>query len=104
MACNCASQKQINKLYELYGDKSNKVPKTLWDKIKDIFEKICVYTIIFLLSPLLIGFVLYKLTTKEKQISVRKLLGFKSNEIIDAAIAKNIIENTNIVDNNESEQ
>ena len=104
MGCNCASQKQINKLYELYGDKTNKVQKTLWEKTKDTFEKICVYVIIFLLSPILIGFVLYKMTTKEKQISIRKLLGFRNGETIDAAIAKNIIENTNIVNNNESEQ
>ena len=47
--------------------------------------------------PAIIGFVFYNFFfTKEKQISVRKLLKFNGPGI-DKALATNIIENTNII-------
>ena len=57
-----------------------------------------IYLILFLISPLIIGFIIYKqFFTKDNQISVRKLLRFNS-EGIDKALATNIIENTNIIE------
>ena len=98
MGCNCATQKQISKLYELYGDKKNKdIPKS--QKIKTFLRNLSVYSVVLIISPLLISFVLYKaFFSKNKQISVRKLLRFNKKGI-DEAIAKNIIENTTILNN-----
>ena len=98
MGCNCATQKQISKLYELYGDKKNKdIPKS--QKIKTFLRNLSVYSVVLIISPLLISFVLYKaFISKNKQISVRKLLRFNKKGI-DEAIAKNIIENTTILNN-----
>lgn len=100
MGCNCATQKQITKLYELYGDK-NKKNISVSQKIKGFFRNAGVHIIIFLITPFLILFVLYKaIFTKNKKISVRKLLRFNKPGI-DEAIAKNIIENTTILNNGE---
>lgn len=97
MGCNCATQEQIKKLHQLYGEKSN-LNKPFKQKIVDFFNKIIIYLILFLISPLLISFVIYKLFfTKNKQISLRKILRFKG-EGLDSAMAKNIIENTNIIE------
>lgn len=97
MGCNCATQEQIKKLYDTYGEK-NSQQKPLKQKIGDFFKTFVINLIIFLISPLLIGFVLYiTIFTKEKKISIRKLLGFKKKDI-DKTFVKNIIENTNIVE------
>jgi hypothetical protein len=97
MGCNCATQEQIKKLHQLYGEKSN-LNKTFARKINEFFMGLLVYLILFLISPLIIGFVLYKFFfTKNRQISIRKLLRFKG-EGLDSALATNIIENTNIID------
>lgn len=98
MSCNCATQEQIKKLHQLYGDKSTeKIP--FEQKVNNFFRKSIIGIIILCVSPLLISFVIYKAVfTKDKRISVRKLLRFNKKGI-DEAIAKNIIENTNILDN-----
>lgn len=97
MGCNCATQEQIKKLHELYGEKSGS-NKTFKQKINESFKKSVIFLILFLMSPILIGFIFYKFFfTKEKQISVRKLLRF-SGPGIDKALATNIIEKTNIVE------
>lgn len=98
MGCNCATQEQIKKLHELYGSKKSQ-PKTLEQKVKEGLINIGVLFVLILTIPVLISLVLYKvLFTKEKKISVKKLLGF-SGKGIDEAIAKNIIENTSIIEN-----
>lgn len=97
MGCNCATQEQIKKLHELYGEKNNS-NKTFKQKINEFFKKSAIFFILFLISPIIIGFVFYNFFfTKEKQISVRKLLKF-NRVSIDKALAANIIENTNIID------
>lgn len=100
MGCNCATQEQIKKLHQLYGEKSN-LNKPFTQKINEFFRSLLIYLILFLISPLIIGFVSYKFFfTKNKRISVRKLLRFNGKGL-DEALAANIIENTNII---ESEQ
>jgi hypothetical protein len=95
MGCNCATQEQIKKLHQLYGEKSN-LNKTFAQKINEFFSGLLVYLVLFLISPLIIGFVLYKFFfTKNRQISIRKLLRFNGKGL-DKALAANIIENTNI--------
>jgi hypothetical protein len=97
MGCNCATQEQIKKLHQLYGEKSN-LNKPLTQKVSDFFKGACIHLILFLIFPLIVGFILYKLLfTKNRQISVKKLLRFKG-EGLDSALATNIIENTNIID------
>lgn len=97
MGCNCATQEQIKKLHQLYGEKS-KINKTFTQKIKEFIKNSILYLMLFLISPIIIGFVFYKFFfTKERRISVKKLLNFKGTGI-DKALAKNIIENTNIIE------
>ena len=97
MGCNCASQEQIKKLHELYGEKINPTtPTTLKFKINKILTTIGVYIIMIPIVPIIIGYILYKHFNKDKKISLKKILRFFGNKNTDAAIAKNIIENTNI--------
>lgn len=97
MGCNCATQEQIKKLHEIYGEKNN-LKKTNTQKINEFFRFFFTYIILFLILPLLVGFVLYKaIFTKDKRISIRKILKFNKKGI-DDAIAKNIIENTYIIE------
>lgn len=97
MGCNCATQEQIKKLHQLYGEKSN-LNKPFIQKVSDFFKGACIYLILFLIFPLIIGFILYKLFfTKDRRISVKKLLRFNGKGL-DEALAANIIENTNIID------
>lgn len=101
MGCNCASQEQITKLYKLYGDKSNNNNIRLSQRLTTLFRDICVYLVIFLILPFLILFVLYKgIFTKDKKISVRKLLKFKGDNNKWSA-TKNIIDNRSILENGE---
>ena len=98
MSCNCATQEQIKKLYDLYGDKNNrKISKH--QKIKNFIRNFVIFIFLVVISPFLITLVLYHgIFTKDKKISVRKILRFNKKGI-DEAIAKNIIENTNIAKN-----
>lgn len=97
MGCNCATQEQIKKLHQLYGEKTD-LNKTLTQRTNEFLRNILIYLILIIISPLTIGFVLYKVfLTKDKRISVRKIMRFKSGGI-DEALVKNIIDNTNIVE------
>lgn len=97
MGCNCATQEQIKKLHQLYGEKNN-LNKPFAQKVREFFMGLIVYLILFLISPFIIGFIFYKLFfTKDKRISVRKFLNFKG-EGLDKILASNIIENTNIIE------
>lgn len=97
MGCNCASQEQIKKLHELYGEKLNPTtPTTLKFKLNKFLTNIGVYIAMIPIVPILIGYVLYKHFKNDKKISLRKVIGFLGHKNIDVAIAKNIIENTNI--------
>jgi hypothetical protein len=102
MGCNCASKEQIEKLHALYGEKINPTTSTT---IKFKIEKFLTHTGIFLimviLFPFLIGFLMYNvLIKKNNKISLSKFFGLKGSKYIDAAMAKSIIENTNIAETN----
>ena len=103
MACNCVSQEQIKKLHEIYGEKVKaSTPTTLKFKINDFLTKVGVGTIVILVSPAIIFHILYTVWfTKERKISIRKLMGFKKTKTMDAALAKTILEN---VDNQQKEE
>lgn len=102
MGCNCASREQIEKLHALYGEKINPTtPTTLKFKIKRFFNAIGVYLSMTILFPFLIGFLMYNVIIKKNnKISLSKLFGLKGSKNIDAAIAKSIIDNTNITETN----
>lgn len=93
MACNCASQEQIEKLHNLYGHKVNPgIKKTLKFTINNIITYFFVALAIILLSPFLLGYVCYiGLFSKDGKISVREFLGMKRGE--DGAYAKYIDNN-----------
>jgi hypothetical protein len=96
MGCNCATQEQIKKLHEIYGEKKDIKNIPFEQKIEFFIKNIGVYLVMLFIIPILILFVLYKvLFTKDKKISVKKLLKFNSKGV-DEAIAKNIIEYTNL--------
>ena len=46
MGCNCATQEQIKKLHQLYGEKKNEAI-SLSQKIETFFNKIGVYFVLF---------------------------------------------------------
>lgn len=102
MACNCATKEQIEKLHSLYGQKVNpNTPTTLKFKINKILTQIGVYLSMFLIFPILIMVLIYHAFIKrDNKISVKKLLGLKGEKTIDGALAKTIIENTNIAETN----
>ena len=97
MGCNCASQEQIKKLHELYGEKVNPTTSTtLKFKINKFFTIAGVYIVMIPIIPIIVGYILYKHFNNDKKISLKKMLKFFGNKNTDVAIAKNIIENTNI--------
>ena len=102
MACNCATKEQIEKLHSLYGQKVNPdTPTTLKFKINNFLTKVGVYLSMALILPLLIGMLLYNVIIKKNnKISIKKILRLKGNKTIDSALAKTIIENTNIAETN----
>lgn len=95
MGCNCASQEQINKLHELYGEKITPTgEETLGFRIKNFVQSLGVFIILIILMPFLGWFILYKGIAKDKRINVRKLLGLKKrNENLERVLAENILKN-----------
>lgn len=79
MACNCASQEQIEKLHEMYGHKIEPgTKKTLKFKIDNFFTQFGVAIILIILFPLLFGYVIYiGAFSKDGKISIREILGMK---------------------------
>lgn len=98
MGCNCASNEQIAKLHSLYGEKLNPTADiALKYKIKKFFNTAGVFVVMFFLSPILFGFVIFKGLSKDKKISLRKVLGLKkrNQQGIDRVVAENILKNIN---------
>ena len=95
MGCNCASQEQINKLHELYGEKITPTNKNVLKfKIKNFVQSLGVFIVMVILTPFLMCFILYKGMAKDKRISIRKVLGLKKrNEDLEQVFAKNILKN-----------
>jgi hypothetical protein len=102
MACNCATKEQIEKLHSLYGQKVNPdIPTTLKFKIKKFSVNLGVYLSMILIFPILIMILIYHAFIKrDNKISIRKILGLKGHKTLDNALAKTIIENTNIAETN----
>lgn len=105
MGCNCASREQIEKLHALYGEKVNPTTgTTLKFKINKFFTSLGVYVSMVIIFPFLIGFLLYNiLYKKNNKISLRKFFKLKGGKTIDAAMAKTIIENTNIAETDDEQ-
>ena len=75
MACNCATDEMIKRLYEKYGTTKDKTPKTLSEKLKIIFRNIALYIISV---PLIVYFtviILYRGLVKNEKINLFQLLG-----------------------------
>lgn len=75
MACNCATDEMIKKLYEKYGTVKDKTPKTFSEKVKLIFRNIALYIISV---PLIVYFtviILYRGLVKNEKINLFQLLG-----------------------------
>ena len=95
MGCNCASQEQIKKLHTLYGEKitpSNE--ETLKFKLKNFIQSLGVFIIMIILTPFFGLFILYKAISRDKKVSIRKVLGLKKrNENLERVFAENILKN-----------
>ena len=95
MGCNCASQEQIKKLHDLYGEKI--VPsegETIKFKIKNFIQSMGVFIIMLFLTPFLLCLILYKALSDDKKISIRKILGLKErNENLEKVFAENVLKN-----------
>lgn len=78
MACNCATQEQINELYKTYGEKVDAKLSGNWKlKAKNTVRKIGVYICLIPIVPVIVLYVLYKgFGDSNKKISVRKFFKF----------------------------
>lgn len=96
MGCNCASQEQIRKLYEAYGDKNKEYKnKNIFQKINNIIRNIFLIFCLILISPFLMTYVFYMgFFSNDKKISIRKL--FRLNKYEDINYSKNVQHQQNI--------
>ena len=78
MACNCATDKQLKKLYEQFGKtpKSTKDMKTT-EKIGRYLNIVGVMLVMAFIIPVLFIYVIIKGLSKDKSISLAEFFGFR---------------------------
>lgn len=88
MACNCATQEQLNELYRKYGRKVEPEGKTLLSfRLKNAVNYSFIGVALIFVIPFLFIFVLWKgLFAKEKKISLRKFFRLKANSKFEKAL------------------
>lgn len=95
MACNCATQEQLNELYRKYGQKVEPGAKETWNfRVKKFFTNILLYTVMCFIAPMLFCYVIGKgLFSKEKKISLRKFFHLKKDEEISGMMDSQFVSN-----------
>lgn len=88
MACNCATQEQLNELYRKYGRKVEPGAKATWDfRIKKFINNIFLVAVLIFIVPFLFCFVLGKgFFSKEKKISLKKFFRLGKNDKLNEAL------------------
>lgn len=83
MACNCASQEQLNELYRRYGEKMDiKASESVKFRIKNTLIRIGVAICLIPIIPVIFLYVLYKAFGDDNhQISVKKFFKIKEKNI-----------------------
>lgn len=78
MGCNCKVNQQIDYMHRKYGNKLPVSKKTeISFRIKEKAREFLVFLISLIFLPLMVLSVLYKtLFTKDKKISIRKIMKF----------------------------
>lgn len=78
MACNCATQEQLDRLYAEYGRKdAERRGGSVWTRIVDTVWKIGAWVCVALIAAPMTFFILWKgMFAKDKNIDVRRFFGF----------------------------
>lgn len=78
MACNCAAQEDLDKLYEKYGYKLDvSKSKTFIHNIKAIAQFVAAMILCFLFAPFFFLYIVYKDYDDNRQIDINKFLKLK---------------------------
>ena len=78
MACNCAAQEDLNKLYEKYGYKLDvSKTKTLRHNIKAITQFVLAMLLCILFAPFFLLYIIYKDYDDDRRIDINKILKLK---------------------------
>lgn len=81
MACNCATQEQIDQLYKKYGEKKSENSGSFKIKFKTLIQKVGVAICLVLITPFLVVYVFYKAFDDDNRISVKKFFKLKETKI-----------------------
>ena len=95
MACNCATQEQLNELYKKYGRKVEPDARTTWGfRIKkfvnDFFLNITMVIIVTYIFCYVMGKGLF---TKEKKISLKKFFRLDNNNRLNDVLNSEFVNN-----------
>lgn len=78
MACNCATNEQLNKLYEQFGQKQTVSKNTTFSlKIKNIFTKIGVSICLIFVFPYVLFYIFKHGILGDGKISLAHFFGFR---------------------------
>lgn len=94
MACNCATQEQLNNLYKKYGNKVKPdTPTTVLHKVRNFITQLGVGITLVLISPFLLMYIFYKgVFDKEHKISVTQFFRLKKGEGRGEDVSKYMID------------
>lgn len=82
MACNCTTNEQIEKLYQMYGNKVNtSTNETFLFKLKNFFIKIGVSIGVLLALPYVICYIIYHGFFKDGKISLAHFYGLRDKVV-----------------------
>ena len=95
MACNCATQEQLNELYKRYGREVDPdVKTTLGFRVRKFINNIFLYLLLIVVVPIIFCYVLGKgLFTKDKQISLKKFFRLDNNDKMNEALNSEFVTN-----------
>ena len=84
MACNCATNKQINELYRRYGNKEERSKFTASQKIAYYAQRAAIVLAMVPIVPFLFLYVLYKgICDDEHKISLKKFFGINRTVVLN---------------------
>lgn len=95
MACNCATQEQLNELYKKYGRKVEPDARTTWGfRIKKFVNDFFLIITMVIIVPFIFCYVMGKgLFTKEKKISLKKFFRLDNNNRLNDVLNSEFVNN-----------
>lgn len=96
MACNCATEEYINKLYKEFGEKKPSLKNfTVEEKIVFYIGKFINMAIMSVTMPMLFIYIQYKTAFGDGKISMKDFFGLKPISIEDYVREQQELQNTN---------